>query len=289
MMKHSTDNYLVQDDLGQWWHYFSERRRIRAKEFHCEYCNKKFLNWHKTRFCSEACKRKVLFGEKETIQCEGCIREFFPHNKYQRFCSHACAASDFHARKDPTTKKTKFDLPINADNPRYTQDYSGQWWYKPGGSKNHPRTRASIAKCEYCEKQFLTNIFHSKKQVYCSRRCALKATCEANPNRYKGDKGSNWKGGKIIVRGYVMIYAPDHPTVLKGKARPYVFEHRLIMEKQLGRYLLPHEQIHHKNGIPSDNRPENLELWSNHPGQPHGQRADEQQHCPTCICFIKAQ
>jgi hypothetical protein len=64
-----------------------------------------------------------------------------------------------------------------------------------------------------------------------------------------------------------MVHAPGHPRAISSS---YVFEHILIAEQVLGRYLLAGESVHHHNGIRDDNRPENLELWTR--PQPSGVR-----------------
>lgn len=74
-------------------------------------------------------------------------------------------------------------------------------------------------------------------------------------------EAGNWKGGRIKRGGYIYIKAPTHP--FSGK-QGYVAEHRLIMEKSIGRTLQKTEVVHHANGDITDNRLENLVLCSTH-------------------------
>jgi hypothetical protein len=67
-----------------------------------------------------------------------------------------------------------------------------------------------------------------------------------------------------------MVKTPGHP---RARSRDYVFEHILVMEAHLQRFLLPGENVHHKNGVRNDNRLENLELWTK--PQPPGTRVED--------------
>lgn len=72
----------------------------------------------------------------------------------------------------------------------------------------------------------------------------------------KGNK-NGWKGGRRKKSGYIQLYLPKHPFSDKSGC---IFEHRVVMEKSIGRYLNSKEFVHHINGIRDDNRAENLEM-----------------------------
>jgi hypothetical protein len=73
--------------------------------------------------------------------------------------------------------------------------------------------------------------------------------------------GDYFPGYSITKQGY---------KIIKSGGRR-ILEHRLVMERMIGRRLESWENVHHINGIRLDNRPENLELWVK--PQPAGQRA----------------
>ncbi|HEC64380.1 MAG TPA: HNH endonuclease [bacterium] len=140
----------------------------------------------------------------------------------------------------------------------------------------------TFRKCITCNKQFRT--FPSKIKIghgkCCSHECrqftkkhrkniskALEGIKRSKETRRKSgiarkqEKHYNWKGGRAYRRGYILIGIPGNK---------YIFEHRLVMEKHLGRPLEKKEIIHHK-GIKypigcienkRDNRIENLQLIS---------------------------
>lgn len=115
--------------------------------------------------------------------------------------------------------------------------------------------------CPVCKEVSFHQRVSDGRPRSCSHSCAAKLSNGRRPIK-----------NKVIpqVNGYLLEYAPWHPhAISRGR---YVLQHRLVMEKHLGRLLDKTERVHHKNGIRSDNRIENLELWTVNKKDPAGQR-----------------
>lgn len=74
-----------------------------------------------------------------------------------------------------------------------------------------------------------------------------------------------------ISRGYVQVYKPGHH---RSDCNGYVPEHILVAEQKFKRKIKKTEDVHHLNGKRTDNRPENLEVYSSrskHLKEAHGE------------------
>ncbi len=99
-----------------------------------------------------------------------------------------------------------------------------------------------------------------------SLRCRV-CLCKLPERRQKihdanyGEKSHWWRGGRYMKNGYISILLrPGDPFIEMATTSNYLFEHRLVMAKHLGRCLKSSEVVHHRNGDKKDNRLENLEL-----------------------------
>jgi hypothetical protein len=138
--------------------------------------------------------------------------------------------------------------------------------------KKHPFISEKVStsrSCAWCKRPiFAIQQYRAdgrKKGVWAPiKYCSLRCTGAAASAR----QAAKARGRFLDKHGYVLLTNRKQDN---GYQQP---EHRFVMEQILGRKLLKHETVHHKNGIRHDNRPENLELWGGRHGR--GQRVADQ-------------
>jgi len=141
------------------------------------------------------------------------------------------------------------------------------------GWKHSEETKEKIRKAHLGRK---LSDEHRRKIVECltGRVASKESKLKMSLSHFKR-QGSEYK--KKNKYGYILCFEPTHPNKNSGSR---VFEHRLVMEKKLGRYITKNEQVHHINKIKDDNRPENLYLVKNH--KEHKNREVVGLTCPHC-------
>lgn len=183
-----------------------------------------------------------------TRTCQQCGKQYttFPSIKLQ-FCSSECSNL---SKCKKITKSCKQCGNSFTKSPSLSGEYC---------SKSCARTALNLTDSNPA---FRRDISGDKNPMY-----GRGMSGEQNPMYGKRkEKSTRWKGGKKTRKdGYVLVVAPpDHPYPSDSShgSIKYILEHRLVMEKHLGRYLLPTEVVHHIDENPSNNSIDNLQLFS---------------------------
>lgn len=148
----------------------------------------------------------------------------------------------------------KFNIPKRTHSSRFPQLNDKEWL-----REHYIDKQMSTVQIAQLVGSTVGNVGSHLRSAGIPLRTSKEGIAARYPDGRNGEQAANWRGGRQVRNGYIMIYVPDHPRATKAGA---VFEHIVVAEKKIGRSLLPGEVVHHINEIPDDNRPENLEVMT---------------------------
>lgn len=121
---------------------------------------------------------------------------------------------------------------------------------------------AYLVACPVCHKSRWKSRSRYMKSIIDAKRLTTPGMCINCYSIQRAELHATWRGGKIrATNGYIMVkLQPDDAYFAMANCSNYVFEHRIVMARHLGRCLKSYELVHHINHIRDDNRVENLKL-----------------------------
>jgi hypothetical protein len=193
---------------------------------------------------------------KSTGMCPEChgYFEHFP-SQPRKFCSQSCRSKYNSRLQIPTKPRRGTETPCEQcgkpvyQTARARRDGFGKFCSRAclSASQAKPPT---VKDCLRCGKEMRLKPSQAER-MYCSKACDAQArTKQPLPRIYNGRPAR-------VNGGYVFLWEPNHPN---KTMRGWQAEHRLVAESMLGRYLTSEGQVHHVNGVKTDNRPENLQV-----------------------------
>lgn len=173
-----------------------------------------------------------------TFVCAYCKQEFIKRKDGKpQYCSRQCAG------KALSQKQRKY-AKCETCGKQFVKRRSTTK-YCSSKCSGEARRKRSLIKCDFCGNEFERHECHIREHNFCSQNCHV----EWQRIYTKGAMATRWKGGVHIQDGYIFHKQEDGS---------YKAEHRLVVEKALGRPLRSDEIVRHLDENKQNNHIDNL-------------------------------